>query len=140
MSASNEHRKMTDFVNSYKAANAKTVVSVRKFDSKMKTWTIEVVVRDENAVKFSKDLKKANKRIKRQKNPAEKKTVTAPNLVSKKKAVQTTRVMPTKPRSEMRLNVVRLHNDGLKFKEIGKLYGVSETSARTAYHRELHDK
>lgn len=144
MSASIEHRKIVDFVAGFKAANKNTVERVRKFDPKLKTWTFELVKRDENAAKFSEDLKNSKRRQKekekRMKSNPDKKTVTPPKPVEKKSTQQTSRIMPTKPRSEMRMNVVRLHNDGRTFKQIGDLYGVSETSARTAYHREIHDK
>lgn len=143
MNSSIEHQKMVDFVDSFKAANKNTVERVRKFDPKLKTWTFEVVKRDENASKFSEELKNTKRRQrekdKRMKNNPEKKPAPAPKATEKKKQ-PSNKVMPVKPRSEMRMNVVRLRKEGKTFIEIGKLYGVSATSARSAHHREIHDK
>ncbi|PIF44902.1 hypothetical protein CLU96_1899 [Chryseobacterium sp. 52] len=139
MSATYEHRKVVAFVDSFKAANKNTVERVRKFDPKQKTWTFEIVKRDENVVKFSEDIKKS-KRRQREKDKRQKTTPAKKNVIPAKPTVNITpQIMPQKPRSEMRLNVMRLHKDGLKFKEIGNLYGVSESSARTAYYREKRE-
>ncbi|MGD1319183.1 hypothetical protein [Chryseobacterium sp. 2R14A] len=133
MSASIEHRKIVDFVAGFKAANKNTVERVRTFDPKLKTWTFEVVQRDENASKFSEELKISKRRQKEK----EKRMKSIPD---KKNASPGEKKMPTKPKSKMRLNVVRLHNEGLIFKQIGKMYGVSENSARLAYHKEMNNK
>lgn len=132
MSTNYEHRKIVDFVESFKVANKNTVQRIRKYDPKLRSWTFEIVKVNENAVKFSENIKKS-KRNQREKEKRLKTTVAKPTNKTSENVVR-------KHRSEMRLNVVRLHKDGLKFKEIGDLYGVSESSTRTAYHREIHEK
>ncbi|BFO64102.1 hypothetical protein [Chryseobacterium sp. KCF3-3] len=140
MKANAEHYKAIAFVDRYKEANKNTVHRVRQYDPKLRMWTLEAIITDENALKFSEENRK-NKRRQREKEKREKNKTVKKFVIPAKPVVETTKQsMPTKPRSQMRLNVVRLHKEGKKFKEIGDMYNVSENSARVAYHKEIHGK
>lgn len=140
MKANAEHYKTVAFVDRYKEANKNTVQKVKKYDPKLRMWTLEAIIIDENALKFSEENRKSKRRQgekeKREKNKPVKKFV-----IPAKPVIDTAQQsMSRKPRSQMRLNVVRLHQEGKKFKEIGDMYNVSENSARVAYHKEIHGK
>jgi hypothetical protein len=140
MKANADHYKTVAFVDRYKEANKNTVQKVKKYDPKLRIWTLEAITIDENALKFSEENRK-NKRRQRESEKREKNKTVKKIVIPVKPVINTAQQsMSRKPRSQMRLNVVRLHKEGLKFKEIGNMYNISENSARLAYHKEIHGK
>ena len=128
-----QHRKAVDFVNEFKQANANTVQKVSSYDPIKKIWFLKTVKTDENAYKFAKETLKTEA----QHRAAEKKGKGKNNIITRKSmSVEALRKMPTKPKSAMRLNVVRLRKEGKSFQEIADLYGKSKNSAKIVYHKE----
>ncbi|WP_312399544.1 hypothetical protein [Chryseobacterium sp.] len=134
MNAKHEHKRIVDFVQGFKEANKNTVEKVFKYDPKLKSWTYQLVQRDENALGFHQKIKrKARNEKEKERRLKQNVAKSAPLKVNKTFVVR-------KKISDMRLNVVQHRADGWSFNKIADKYKVSETSCRTAYHRETHKK
>ncbi|GAA4156723.1 hypothetical protein GCM10022217_16010 [Chryseobacterium ginsenosidimutans] len=124
---SQEQKRMADFVQSFKEANKNTVMHVREYDKKLKTWTFRVVKRDENAYKFHED-QVSKSRSKKEKEKRQK---------------SNTAKLPQrgKDKSEMTANVVRLRDEEkLTYQAIADMYGVGQNTVSRTYKKLKDEK
>lgn len=136
MTESYKLQQTKNFVAAFKEANKNTVQKVSKYDPVRKIWTFEVVEIDENV----KDFAKKHLKTEAQKRIADKKEKLKKVIVTKTSpGTKVARQKGTKPKTEMRLNVVRLINEGKKISDVAKMYNTTPRKVSVALCKEKNN-